>query len=480
MMKAARRKLLVIGVFSMILSSMPVSAASVLVTQTCNVLVTFTATVPDSIEQGKSFTVSGISVSPSRSYGFNVTSSVFQMSATNTSSTSYSQNFLSTNPSPTTGRNSYVAYYPNWIINATGPVGGAVTIKLVKSITTIPGYGGSPVTCVYTKTLATVPIVAAQQSSPSPTPSPSPSPTSVPTPSSSPSSPSSPSLTPSASVSPIPSSTPKAVPSPSKSVAPQQTSQPESLPTQPNGPASNGAVNLSVSVVPLNVETIDSLGKVIKDATVTLDGSQKLTTDSKGRGVFSNVLTGKHTLLVSYKGQTVSREVDLGIDDIGAVVSIQLPNTTQPLLVGLLVTGGILTLAASLGFIVYIRRKHLADATSIAPSAAIPGVIAGSVGVSPVSTTLKPVPPIVVFEPQVDTPNPAPWDLSRAVYESVAQTPPQTIASQQPIQQSANTLSQPQVTTSVNHESMPGASNTVATVVQPSTPSPSSNTPVSL
>lgn len=418
-----------ISLLWMMVSHVSVSAGSVTVTETCNVQVTFTATVPDSIEQGKTFTVSNITVSPSRSYGFNVTSSVFQMSATNTSSSSYNQDFLSTNPSPTTGYSKYVAYYPNWIINATGPVGSSVAIKLVKTVTTIPGYGGSPVTCVFTKTLATVPIVAV---APTPTQTPEPTPTQTTTPAPTPTTtqtpnPTLPSTTPTLTTSPIP----VVSPSPSSTTSTGSSSSRNGVSKKTSGSSTNASKSSAgstanqpaiqeVAVVPLSVEVRDSLGGAAKGAVVTLDGAQKLTTDTKGRVAFSNVLTGKHVLLVSYNGQTVSRDINLDMNNIGSVVAIKLPPSAQPQNLVLPALGAAIVVSG-IATTIFIRRRHAADAKFVAPATAIHGAIAGSVGITPMGSTLRPVPPIVVFEPKASTPNPAPWDLSRAVSESVTQ-----------------------------------------------------------
>lgn len=217
--------------------------------------------------------------------------------------------------------------------------------------------------------------------------------------------------------------------------------------------------------MPLSVEVRDSLGGAVKGAVVTLDGSQKLTIDEKGRGTFSNVLTGKHVLLVSYKGLTASRDINIDMDNLNSAVVIKLPPSTQPL--NFVIPAALIVVVIS-GVLVaiFIRRRRSAGAALVPPAAAIPGVIAGSVDSIPKDSTLRPVPPIVVFEPKVVTPNPAPWDLSRAVTESTTQTAPQTAVYQQPVQQSTS-FSSSQVTANPSSGPLPPSLNDTVAPGQP-------------
>lgn len=405
-----RHSLLVIGItlfalVSSIVSYGKVSAGAVTVSETCNVAVTFKAIVPDSIEQGKSFTVSGISVSPSNSYGFTVTSSVFNMTATNTSSTAYSQNSYATSPSPTTNHNVYVAYYPNWSLDATGPVGSSVTINLKKTLTVIQGYGGSPVTCNFTKVLATIPIVA---------------PTTTPAPSTAPSAPSSPSPpTASTPSSPATSSSSSGAVSPSVATTSQQ-------PTIPSSDESRTAkvtalvgseIDSSPSVVPLNVEIKDISGKRLVGAVVTLDNAKQLTTDSIGRVTFSNVLTGKHVILVSYKGQKMSKDIKLTTADVGGVIAIDLP--APPLYQNPIAIAGVsvatIGTASTLGiFAVRRRRRTHSVGQSNDSDVTLHSIISGTAVQATPNATIAHIPAVPVFPIQPLQPSPAPWTPAAA------------------------------------------------------------------
>lgn len=384
-----------IGVFVL---QTPVSAGEVVTTEMCTVKVTFTANVPDSIEQGKSFTVTNLTVQPANSYKFTVTSSVFDMTATNTSSTAYSQNFVATDPSPTTGHNTYRGIYPNWSLNASGPVGSSVVITLKKTVTVVQGYG--KVTCNFTKVLATIPIVA-----PAPPPPPSPAPSASVKPSVKPSSSpmSKPSASPSANV--TPSVSPSVTPSPSPTSAStpsQDTISPDEVTFQ------------SLTVVPLIIQVKNASGHTVKGAVVTLDGSQKITTDGTGRVTFSNVLTGGHAVLVSYNGKKTSMNLVLSDKDAGNVHVISLPAASQSS--NLLLIGGGIAGAAILGGVgsaLFIRRRHIATQTATAstnaPTVTISNIIDGSAVQAPAATTITNVPPISMSPPQPAQVSNAPW-----------------------------------------------------------------------
>ncbi len=361
-----------LGIVSLFSMSSPVSAADVTATETCNVQVRFTATVPDSVQQGKSFTITNITVQPMNSYGMTVSSSVFTMSANNTSSSTYSQNFVATNPTPTTGHDTYVGIYPNWSLNATGAVGSLIGIKLVQSVTVVQGYG--TVTCNFSQTLALITITAPSAASTSPSPSPS------------------------SSTKPKGSSSPSSSPSPSKSSTPTTTPSPTTTPKTTSPDTSVPTDEQSVTVVPLNVEVKDSSGKRIQGATVTLDGSKKMETDNVGRATFSNVLTGGHSIVVAYKNEKVSQNIKVTADDVGGIISVTLPSSQLPLGVilaassaGLAAVGG-----AAAGFVLLRRKRNLAQpaSTQTLPTdhlTYIPGVMdAGSIIEGPTGYTMFP------------------------------------------------------------------------------------------
>ncbi len=435
-----------ISLLSLFSTAMPVSAGAVVQTETCNVTVTFRATVPNSVEQGKSFTITGITVQPSNSYNFTVSSSIFDMTATNTSSTTYSQNFITTNPTPTTGHSTYQGIYPNWSLNATGPAGSSMVIKLKKSVTVVQGYG--TVTCNFTKTLATIPIVAPTP----PSPSPSPSPSSSPNPSSSPSS------TPKPSSSSTPSSTPKASSSasPDPKVAADEKSIDKAIePAQEDG--SGEFEEQSITVVPLIVRVRDSSGKIVVGAEVTLNGTLKAKTDSRGSVTFSNVLTGGHNILVSYKGQKVDKSFFLDSDDVGKAYLISLPPSTESLNL-LLIGGGVAgaTGLAGLGIFLALKRKRklAKEAADKVPSAiSLPGIMAGSAAPAPTARTDSTIPAIPVFAAPSTALTPAPWDLApgampasptaQAVAPVAATVPASPVAQQQPAPAPATTIPPP-------------------------------------
>ena len=399
---------LLVGPFTFVSSA---SAATVTVKAFCNVQVTIKATVPDSIEQGKSFMMTDITVQPANTYGFNVTSSIYYMSATGTSSTNYQQNFYATNPSPTTGHNTYVSYYPNWTLNATGPVGSNVTITLNKSVTVIQGYGGSPVNCNFSKTLATVPIVAA-----SATPSTPPPQSTAPT---------SPSTKPNNSPSKSPT-TSSSSPSPSTSTAPQTTGSTKSSTNDSTAVApstSEKPVNKSVSVVPLTIEVRDHFGTTIKNAEVMLDSSKRLTTDNRGKVTFSNVLTGPHAILVSYKGQKITKNITLGDDAISKVTTVELPATPPPwpIIIGIGVTTVVLLAAAT---ILMLRRKRSRQPDS---TDTLHGVINQAVERSPSPVLSGTIPAIPMFATKSAPPPLTPWNpIPPADTPQVAPVMPET------------------------------------------------------
>ena len=454
-----RNKFIIAGVISVItlilFAPIPQASAAdipVSVVETCNVQVIFRATVPESVEQGKSFTMTNISIQPSYSYGFTVSSSLFDMTAVNTSSTVYTQNFYSTNPTPTTGYSTYQGLYPNWSLNATGPVGSYVSVKLKRTVTVVQGYG--TVTCNFTKTLANVLITA-----PAPPPSSSPSPSPSPSSSSSPSSPS-----PSSSSSP---SSPSgggggggSTSSPSKSSGSGSgTSKPGSNSSSSSGGSKSGSsttdssglvrTNQAPSVVPLIVKVKDSAGKPAVGAEVTLNGSKRATTNSSGEVTFSNVLTGSHSILASYKGQKLSRSIYVDGIDVGTPFVMNLASASKPP-DPVMITAGILSavVISAVGAVIVINRRKANEKPLPIPAITLPGIIAGSVVQSPAGQSLATVPVIHAHgEPVAPAPSPAPWGPALATIKQpmpLPETPPLSaqIDNQPPVIQKFAPLSQ--------------------------------------
>lgn len=408
-------------------------AENVSVIETCNVQVLFTATVPSSVEQGKSFTMTNIAVQPSKTYNFTVSSSVFDMTATNTSSTTYTQNFYATNPSPTTGHNTYVGMYPNWTLDASGPVGSYVTVKLKRTVTVVQGYG--TVTCNFTKTLAMVPIVAPASQTPSPTPSTQPSSSPAPSTSSSPSG--------GGSTKPSNKPTPSSSPLTTASPTPSTSSSPSS-PQSPTEESNNTSGSFkTVSVVPLIVQVDDDGGKPVKGAQVTLNGSKKLTTDDKGRVTFANILTGAHNIFVTYKGQELNRLVYVDGKDVSKPFVLSLKGTAKPIDPVIIAAASVTTVffgAAATILIVNKRRSDKENEPLPIPSISLPGIIAGTVVTTPTNTmAITPAIPALAGTPV--TVSPAPWDPT-SVTSAQPQAPSAATAPLQP--------SEPQVPVAVN------------------------------
>lgn len=443
-----------------------VYARDVMVTEFCNVTVTFKATVPDSVEQGQSFTMTNITVQPANTYGFTVTSSVFKMSATNTSSTNYSQDFYKTDPSPTTGHSTEVSYYPNWLLPATGDPGSSVTIKLISTQTVVQGYGN--VNCSFTKTLASVPITAHVSSGGGSTSgggsagggSTSSGGTSSGSSSGSKTSRDSTSGT-------STKTTTETKKDPSKTATDTDTSK---MSDQP-------AVDESVTVVPLNIDVKDSSGARVKGAVVTLDGSQKLTTDAAGRVTFPNVLTGNHAVLVSYKGQKINRNIQLTTDAVGSAVTVSLPPTSHaPLLA---IVGGIvafLVVAGAAGLFVMKRRQAVGQPGE--PAISLPGIIDGLAVPAPGEAAITHIPAVPAFEPRPTIPSPAPWTPPALVQPEVpAQTP---APSQPPVVQPPVPQQPAQGPVSIPVVQMPSAPSVVPSPVEtpPLQPTDSSQSPI--
>lgn len=138
----------------------PVSAKKVSVDEICQIPVVIQAEVPEKVQKGKSFKLSNFLLKPGNTYGVTIASSITELSATNTNSKKFNQDFYKTDPSPTTGADSYTAFYPDWVIDANGEAGSSIEIKLVGSISEVADVGQVP--CTFSKTLATIPIVSEQ------------------------------------------------------------------------------------------------------------------------------------------------------------------------------------------------------------------------------------------------------------------------------------------------------------------------------
>lgn len=145
-------------IFSLPLQSGTVLARQVSVEEFCQIPLTVIADVPEEVKKGGKFTLSNFLLKPSNTYGVTISSSITELSATNTNSNVYSQDFTKTVPSPTTGAEYYTAFYPNWVIDATGEVGSTIEIKLKGSKSIVGDLGELP--CTYTKTLAVVKITS--------------------------------------------------------------------------------------------------------------------------------------------------------------------------------------------------------------------------------------------------------------------------------------------------------------------------------
>ncbi len=456
------------GIICLVFPHSPVSARNITVTATCNVRVTFTATIPDSVEQGKSFTITNITISPSSSYGFTVSSSTYDLVATNTSSTTYHQSFARTVPSPTTGHSSYVGHYPNWTLDATGPVGSEVTVTIKKSVTVVQGYG--TVNCNFNKKFLSVPIVA-PKSSPPPSSSPSPPPSSRP--------PSGPGPT-------KPSSTPKSNQKPSdKSPTTKTPKKDDDTPKPTDGDDTpSPSVDDSVTVIPLNVDVVDSSGKRVQGAVVTLDGSKELTTDNVGRVTFSNVLTGSHAILVTYKDQKVNQSIKLTADNVGEVITIELP--AQSMMPALMTAGGAtaaLAASGAAGFLIIRRRRAAADQGAV-PAISISSIVDGSAVPTPTNTTMAHIPAVPAFEPQPAAPAPAPWTPIDTVplpsqtppAPEAVMTPPQQVEPLPATQTTTSTPAQQAEPTPVTAETLPVES---ISTVPAADPVPASTPPLS-
>lgn len=143
-------------ILSFSLHSETVRARQVSVEEFCQIPITIIANVPEEVKKGDKFTLSNFVIKPSNTYGVTISSSITELSATNTNSTVYRQDFTKTVPSPTTGAEYYTAFYPNWVIDASGEVGSTIEIKLKNSVSIVGDLGELP--CTYTKTLASVKI----------------------------------------------------------------------------------------------------------------------------------------------------------------------------------------------------------------------------------------------------------------------------------------------------------------------------------
>ncbi len=469
-----RYKLPIIGIalvsiLNLLIPTAQVSAKDWAVTEQCSgVPTTFRATTPTSVEQGKVFTVTNITIQPSNSYGMTVTASQNNMTATNTSSSTYSNNFWRTDPSPTTGKSTYVGYYPDWVINATGSVGDSIVIRLKNNIATVQGYGS--ITCDYNKVLATVLITAPESSPPPDAPDDPSSPTPPPDSGGGGGSTTKPSS------STKPGSTTKSSSTSSSSKTPTSNSDKKSDPDT-SSDTETPTDSRSATVVPLIVSVNDNTGAPVKGAQVTLDGSHKATTDSKGLASFSNVLTGGHSILVSYNGQKINRSATVNIEDVGRPIVVTLPAAAPPLI---LIIAGAVAAVAIIGTpltILLLRRMRKPEKPVVESSTSLQGIISGAAVQANVARRPVATPAISVFAPAPATATPAPWDpkglLAEPATTPTPATPPPATATPTP---PSPTPTAAPATPLKPAPSQPVAAHPIAQAAQPK-PQPATTTP---
>jgi hypothetical protein len=244
------------------------------VTETCSgVATTFNATAPASVTAGQAFTVSGISSTPTTSYGFTITTSTLSLSATAATPGAYNQANTSTDPSPTTGAPTYTAYYPSWTLTATGAAGSQIVIKLVQASATVSGVG--VINCPLTSTLVTVNVTAPTSSSPS-----------------------------------SPGSTTKPTSSPSSTTTPQPTTPAAPTPITTPTETKQSTKDTSAQIVPMKVLVVNNQKQPIKDVPVTIDGQLTVKTGADGTARFTGIRKGAHTVSMVFGKQKLSRQVE--------------------------------------------------------------------------------------------------------------------------------------------------------------------------
>ena len=84
----------------------------------------------------------------------------------------------------------------------------------------------------------------------------------------------------------------------------------------------------------LRVKVYDKEKKPVKGATVELHSKVRTEiTDENGEAYFENVEVGKHTMIISYKGQKDERTIDLTNDneeEAEIEINVQLEKTNKP------------------------------------------------------------------------------------------------------------------------------------------------------
>lgn len=260
------------------------------VTDSCSGVATnFTATAPASVVVGQSFTLSNLTTQPSTSYGVTVTSAVLNLSASNATPTSYSQNDSSTVPSPTTGAANYIAYYPNWSLTATGSAGSVVAVNLVSVVAQVSGIGS--ITCPLSATLASIKIYAPASSS-------------------------------SSGSSVVSSGTSSAK---STAVSSSASSNPTTSSTSTTSPS--GSVTKTVTATePKQAVTIvveNSQNRPVKGAGVSIDNLPVVYTNSSGHASFKNVTEGNHQVSVAFNKQKDISTVRINAKNTSYVVPLK-------------------------------------------------------------------------------------------------------------------------------------------------------------
>ncbi|MDQ5972415.1 MAG: hypothetical protein QG553_574 [Patescibacteria group bacterium] len=290
------------------------------VSETCSgVATTFNATAPASVTAGQAFTISGINTSPATSYGFTITTSTLTLSATGATPESYSQANTSTDPSPTTGAQTYTAYYPNWTLTATGAAGSQIVIKLVQASATVEGVG--VITCPLTATLVAINVTAPAATPSGGGTSSTPKPTATTTP-----------------TTPTPQTT---TPTPTTSTETEQTTE-----------------DVSKQVVTAKVLVVNGQKHPVKDATVTIDGQLPTKTGKDGIASFTGIRKGLHTITVVYGKQKISREVNVTKDDTANTTFVVSTGPNIFLVVGIGLGGLALLAAAVLLAIRFYKRRY--------------------------------------------------------------------------------------------------------------------------
>ncbi|HSX43785.1 MAG TPA: hypothetical protein VLE69_00590 [Candidatus Saccharimonadales bacterium] len=306
----------------------------------------FTATYPSSVTSGSAFTVSGITSRPDNSYKVTVTSATLYLSATNASETTYAKNATSTNPSPTTGADTYTGYYPNWSLTATGAAGNQVVVKLVKAVAQTVEYG--TISCDLTKTLANVNITAVPPPPPSGGGGTGGGTSGGGTSSGGTSSGGS---TTSSSGTNTTTNTTSSGGTTSQKIAALNPTTPKTITT------ASGQV---VQVLPVIIVVKDKGGNAIKGAKVSIDDGEAVETDTEGGALFKDIVLGEHNTTVSYNNLKAKKAFTVSANNqINSVtVTIAKPTIIQKLVLpGLIGIGSILVVGTIIVVIIRKRAK---------------------------------------------------------------------------------------------------------------------------